>query len=345
MKKTIKWISSFLIFLLCFGILFTNIAERLRRKTAGEVDMVNSFYRLEENSLDVLMLGSSHLYYGVQPNILWGEHGITAYAMGSPQQTIATSYLLLKEALKYQKPKVLLLESYYFWYDGLYNEESRLRQAFDAVRYGDVKTEMIETFLPELTFKDKLSYYLPFMKYHSRWSELKAQDFHTKAYLQGCLLDYGVIENTDPGLDIDPVSIPEVNLEYFEKIVDLCEENAIQLVVFATPYGVDEKWERYETRQGITLTLERYLEEREIPFLFYQKTGEAGINFDEDFRDETHLNAIGAGKITRCLGSYLTSHYDMEDHRGDAEYQLWEEDYALYMKDVEKKTESGGTEG
>lgn len=345
MKKTVKWIVSAGIFLLVLGILFSNVAEVLRRKTAGEIDMVNSFYRLDENSVDVLMLGSSHLYYGVQPNVLWGDYGMTSFAMGSPQQTIAMSYLLLKEALQYQKPQVLLLESYYFWYDGLYNEEARLRQAFDAVRYGSVKKEMVETFLPELTYKDKLSYYLPFLKYHSRWTELKAQDFHTKAYLNGSVLEYKTIKNRDPGLEIDPVAIPEINKEYFEKIVDLCETNGINLVVFATPYGVDGLWERYAVRQGVTLTLEDYLEEKGIPFLFYQKTGEPGIVFEEDFRDETHLNAIGAQKITNCLGEYLKSKYNLTDHREDPLYQSWADDYELYKADVMSKTESGGTEG
>ena len=45
---------------------FCRAAEILRRKTAAETDMVHSFYEIEENSLDVLFLGSSHLYYGVQ---------------------------------------------------------------------------------------------------------------------------------------------------------------------------------------------------------------------------------------------------------------------------------------
>lgn len=340
----LRRIISAVIFLICGIFLFVNLNEVLRRKTAGDVDMVHSYYELEPDTLDVLCLGSSHLYYGFYPNVLWEEYGITSYVMGSPQQTVATSYLLLKEALQYQKPEVVLLESYYFWYDGLYTDDARLRQAFDGVRLGDVKREMVETFLPELSWKDKLSYYLPFLKYHSRWDSLKNQDFHPKSFLHGANLDYGVIENEDPGLSIDPVEIPEVNLDYFEKIAALCEENDIELVVFATPFGVDEKWERYATRQGTTLTLETYLEEREIPFLFYQKTGEAQIDFSQDFRDETHLNAQGAGKIARAAGAYLKEQYDLEDHRGDSAYEKWESDYEEYRKMVEKKTAAGDTE-
>lgn len=46
-------------------LLFMQLGEVLRRKTGAETDMVHSFYEIEEDTLDVLFLGSSHLYYGV----------------------------------------------------------------------------------------------------------------------------------------------------------------------------------------------------------------------------------------------------------------------------------------
>ncbi|HIR28929.1 MAG TPA: hypothetical protein IAB84_13270, partial [Candidatus Choladousia intestinigallinarum] len=138
MKKSVRWIAAAVLFLVLGLILFGRAAEILRRKTAAETDMVHSFYEIEENSLDVLFLGSSHLYYGVQPGELWGQYGITSYVMGSPEQTAATSYYLLKEAFTRQKPKVVAMESYYLWYDGLYYSEARLRQAFDGMSMGKV---------------------------------------------------------------------------------------------------------------------------------------------------------------------------------------------------------------
>ena len=79
----------------CFllgGILLMSLfGEIFRLKTAEETDMIHSFYEIGKDELDVLFLGSSHLYYGVQPNELWKEYGITSYVMGSPEQTTASS--------------------------------------------------------------------------------------------------------------------------------------------------------------------------------------------------------------------------------------------------------------
>ncbi len=338
----IKRITSSILFLICGLFLFVNISETLRGKVATDVDMVHSFYDLEQNSVDVLCVGSSHAYYGLQPNILWQNYGMTSYVMGSPQQTVASSYLLLKEMLNYQKPKVVVFEPYYFWYDGLYTDESRLRQAFDGLRFGEAKREMVETFLPELTWKEKLTYYLPFLKYHSRWSALKNEDFHSKAFLKGAKLDFGVKEVEDPGADVLPAPIPEVNKKYFEKIVELCRENEIALVAAVMPFGSTD--EGYVTRQGVMVSLEEYMAQQEVPYLFYQKTGEAGIDFASDFRDETHLNYYGAEKMTNAVGSYLQSHYDLPDHRGDPVYASWQEDCEEYQRMVEEKIPAGDTE-
>ena len=127
-----RWLLAAVLFIGIGLLLYGRISEVLRRKSGAEADMIHTFYDVKKDSLDVLFLGSSHLYYGVQPNVLWREYGIAAYDMGSAEQTVASSYFLLKEALAYQKPEVVVLETYYLWYPELYNGEARLRQAFDG---------------------------------------------------------------------------------------------------------------------------------------------------------------------------------------------------------------------
>lgn len=321
-------------FLACFLVLFSGISGLMRSKTGGKIDMVHSFYKLKRNSLDVLALGSSHVYYGFQPNVLWNEHGVTSYVMGSPEQSVASSYFLLKEAFQYQKPKVVLLESYYFWFDGLYSSEARIRQAFDGVRIGKAKHEMIETFLPDRPWKEKAGYYLPFLMYHDRWDELNENDFHSWTYLKGSKPSNKRKKCKGRSVDVPEVPVPEVNLEYLDKIIELCEENDAKLVVFATPYVLNKK-KIHDRRQGVNLALEAYLLEKEIPFLFYQKTGEAKIDHAHDFADLTHLNAKGQAKVTHEVGKYLTARFDMPDHRGDPAYETWNRDYKLYLSGLE----------
>ena len=78
MKKRVGRIVSVVAFLILFCILFLRVSEIFRAKTSNASDMVHTFYDIEEDTLDVLCLGSSHAYYGFQPNLLLNEYGITS---------------------------------------------------------------------------------------------------------------------------------------------------------------------------------------------------------------------------------------------------------------------------
>lgn len=334
MKKTVRWIISAPVFVVCFLILFAKISETMRLKT-HDTDMIHSFYDVEENTLDVLALGSSHVYYGFQPNILWGQNGITSYVMGCPQQSVATSYFLLKEAFRYQKPKVVLLESYFFYYNGLYKSKARVREAFDGIRFGDAKREMIDAFFPDMPLEERLSFYVPFLMYHSRWAELQPYDYKPLTYFKGGLYRCKTVSCSDPGMDIKKRKIPKVNLDYLDKIAALCKENGAKLVVFGIPFALQGK--SYRKRQGVQLSLEEYLKKKDIPFLFYQKTGELNLDFEQDFLDLSHVNNRGQEKVSRNLGTYLSEVCGLAGHKDDPDFASWEEDYQKYLRYVQEQ--------
>jgi hypothetical protein len=323
--------------------LFGKISNIVRSKAGGFTDMIHSFYELEEDTIDVLFLGSSHGYSAIQPNILWEDQGVTSYVMCSQRQTVATSYYLLKEALNYQQPKVVVLESYYFWYKDKYvKEESdvQLRQAADGMRLGRVKYEMLEDFIGDKYWRDKLTYYIPFIKYHSRWDELRSYDFNSNTYLKGGILDFTVQTVQDLGVPDEAGELPQVTLEYLDRIIELCQEKGIELVLYEAPYSAESDETGYRNRHKVTNALEQYLAERDIPFLYYQKTNAAGIDYEQDFRDYSHLNTKGAAKITHHLGQYLVQEYQLTDHRGDEAYRSWDDDLEQFLAAVE---EAGGT--
>lgn len=335
MKKTLRWLLSALLFAFCFVFLFGYLTQILRKKTGGDSDMVHSFYEIEENTLDVLCVGSSHGFASFYPNILWKDCGLASYALCSPRQSVATSYYMLKEALQYQKPRVLLMEAYYFMFGKRYTDEATLRMSIDGMRFGPVKMELVEDLLGDYPIKQKLSVYLPFIKYHSRWPELQPEDFQTRPYLKGATFKYRQHPLEDPGVPEGEGKISKVNLEYFDKIIQLCNEHDIELVMYAAPYGYDKNYKAFVRKQKVNNALESYLAERGIPFLNYQRTNAAGIDYAVDFWDSQHLNAVGAIKTTRHLGSFLREHYELPDHRQEEAYQSWNEDYKKFQADAE----------
>lgn len=105
--------------------------------------------------------------------------------------------------------------------------------------------------------------------------------------------------------------------------------------MIAVPFGVETNKKRYKKRQGLNLALGTFLEEQEIPFLFYQRDYPELIDFETDFRDKTHLNTAGAKKLTEQLGSWLVDKYDLKGHKGDKAYASWDDDLRKYDTEAE----------
>ena len=332
MRRNVRWIAGILAFWILALAVFMVVNDVLRLKVGGKTDMIHSFYDIEEDTLDVLCIGSSHSYHSIQPNLLWGEYGIPSYVMSSPGQSVPCSYYLLKEMLNYQSPKVVLLETYCFRDKRLYRSEGILRQAVDGMRFGKTKIEMVEDFFPDYTWKEKLSYYIPFLMYHDRWSELKSEDFSQNAWMKGGVLNFNQVPQEEPEFPEEPLPLSKVTRKYLNKIIQLCEENGIGLVIYASPIA---NTGAVVEALGSNLAVEKFTAKRGIPFLFYQKTDDLGIDYETDFYDDQHLNTYGTEKLTRKMGEWLIQNYDVEDHRQEEEYASWDEDYERYEKLVE----------
>lgn len=332
-KNTVRWVVSSVAFCLLGLFLFGTAAEVLRKKVGDSSDMVHSFYEVEKNTMDVLVLGSSHAYSSFNPNILWETYGITSYVMASPRQPVALSYYLLKEALQYQKPEVVVLEVYYSWYDEKNTDMSRI--AVDALRPGPVKNEMVQDLYGDLSWKERFDFAVPFTTYHSRWKELKNSDFHKQPFLLGGILDYSVQALTEPGLPTEAGELSEITWDYLGRIQELCREYDSSLVLFAAPFSYVKNSDPYMKKQAKLLALEQYANAEGIPFWNYQKMPEAGIDFTADFRDEGHMNWYGAEKLTKHLGNWMRGQYALADHRGDPAYAFWEACCERYLAEAE----------
>ena len=235
--KIVKSVFLFLLFAAGFLVILQKSTNIVRLKTNGGIDMVHSFYSIEKNTIDVLVTGSSHAYFGYSSNPLWEDHGVTGYVLASPAQRPKYTYYLLKEALKYQKPKVIMYETFGMYYKNDDGNEGDLRKACDAMRLGSVKLEMVNDICKDMTFDEKMSYYFPIIKYHSRWSELDDWDFVSRElFLHGSRLTMETRQYPpNKKGHWEPVAPNKTSMEYLKKIAGLCKQYDIPLVLFATP--------------------------------------------------------------------------------------------------------------
>ena len=73
----------------------------------------NSYYDFSKhNKVDILLVGNSHLYTGINPKNLSAALGCNAFILASPGTQLDDHYFAIKEAIKVNKPKLLVLETY-----------------------------------------------------------------------------------------------------------------------------------------------------------------------------------------------------------------------------------------
>jgi hypothetical protein len=329
-KRKIYALISAIVFVLLFAVLFLRVNNIIRYK-ANENDTIYSFYKQPKDSLDVLFVGSSRMFCAVSPMTIWQEEGIASYNMGTYSQSIACSYYLVKEGIRTQHPKVIILDTYGVKYDKGHGSVARVHMVTDAMPLNSTKIEMYRDFIQPLFSKNEaMEIYLPILRYHERWKSLKEEDFHPiRAYMRGFRFAYESESVEEPALTEDTAEVPEIYVEYLNKIIQLCKENQVQLVLCQMPMG---DYELYKEIRGRSNTLMKQAEEAGVEVLdFEQLREELNLNYEEDFHNAIHLNTRGAEKISAYFAGYLKENWDLPDHRGETVYKNWEKDELEYQ--------------
>ena len=99
-----------LCFLLLFVILFAQFMHIFQFKYGDGIYPLTQLYKEQEDSADVMCFGSSHVFENVNTGILWEEYGIADFNLCGSIQPMWNTYYYMKEALKTQHPKVMVLD-------------------------------------------------------------------------------------------------------------------------------------------------------------------------------------------------------------------------------------------
>lgn len=167
-----KWIRGG-IFLCLVLLLLNNLNRVLCVKSPHGVDQTRYLYVQPKNKIDVLFLGSSHVHCNVNTQLLWDEYGMAAYLMTGAEQPLWNSYYNLKEALKNQKPKLVVLDMFCpsRFYDDF--QPGWADENLDGMRISLNKLEAVYTSVQE----EQSHFFLGFTEYHSRYDPADDRGF------------------------------------------------------------------------------------------------------------------------------------------------------------------------
>ena len=307
------------------------------------VEKYADFFEQEED-FDVLFFGTSHVINAVYPMELWNDYGIVSYNFGGHANNIPTSYWVMRNALEYTNPKLVVIDCLKL------SNETKI--ATDSFSYAHLSMDVFPTSLTkiqgilDLMKDDAMEKYLAknpetedeeertiigllwdFSVYHSRWSELTSEDFEIEKNLEkGAESRINVVRGQLDKIDSSSKTADgRTGEKYLRKMIEYCQDNDIEVLLTFLPFPAAE-YQQKEANRVYDIA-----EEYGVNYLNFLDMDI--INYDTDLYDEnSHLNPSGARKVTDYLGNYISTHYDVEDRSGDTAYESWYDDYEEYTE-------------
>ncbi len=343
-----------------FVILFILVLTALTYMIRPGGDTKNrfmGFYAEPDNSLDIIMIGSSPTYSSCVMPELYGEYGIKAYPLASNVQRPAAGKYLVKEAEKTQSPALYMFEMRMYTGDeeSLTMNMGYTREVTDNMKYSFNRIAAINALVhPKVNSEDskRYTYYFDIFKYHENWislinlSQIKSFDYTVPDPYKGYKITDkvgpidrpGVPENVSAGA-LDPYQEKALN-----ELLDELDSIGVQALFYLSPFELKEgDAEKFEY-------IKETVEARGYDYLdmnsYYD---EIGIDFARDFSDYgIHTNAIGAKKCTEFIGDHLRANYDLPDHRLDEEkdaswdmaYENWKKEYDQAVITIDERIQN-----
>lgn len=261
----------------------------------------------KKDTIDAIFLGDSLIYSSISPMEIWNNYGYTTFDCAEAAQIIGDAYRYLKFSTENQSPKIIIMEANVIFRDPKY-----------------MKTG------------DKVAYYFkqffPISKYHDNWK--KYIDIRSKKSWINTNKGYKYITKVEAGKNIDYMEysdeyyqIPKENLPYLKKIIELCKKKNIKLVLVSFPTQKSWQYKKHNTATKIA-------EDNNLEFIDLNLI-DLNIDWETDTKDNgSHLNYLGAKKVSDYIGNYLKETNLLTDHRDDNNYKSWYRAYKKYLKEL-----------
>ncbi len=334
-KNDIKSIVKILSFLLVLAVILQafSLGAYSKKNAAtykNAYTRAYSFLSEPENSIEVAAIGSSDLYSAFVPMQLFENCGYTSTVICRPHQTVLDSYSILKELLKTQSPKVLIIET-----DMLYENAPE----FDA---NESKNEFVVKIRRKLNtlfsnldsrrFDDIVESHFSIFTFHNKWKNIKFGKFNNPFKGEEFnTIDHGYnfnnsVKPAEINYDMAKTDIsepvPDDDIYYLNKMIKICNDRGIKVFLVEMPTQNSWTYARHNAVQ-------EYADDNKLAFIdFNLMFDELGLDIEKDYRDGgDHLNYFGATKTTSYLSDYLNKNYGsvLTDRRNDESYSYWKD--------------------
>lgn len=326
MKKFLRILKSIIFLgLIIFACLELNNIF-MRKSLAKPWDMGNKIggFFNETEDYNAMFFGTSHAYCSFEPLVIYEKAGVKSYVLASQSQPLKITASYLKEGLKRKNPTVIFVDIQ----SSIYNipeDYSVINSYSDYLPLSKNKIEMVAKKVP---WGNKLPAIFPLIAYHSRWDELKEEDYNFdkksyKDYLKGYVLLKGQSkefaasgdeirsEYNEFAENFDEENYLENNLKAFDEIMDIANSYGVKLYFLKTPIY------DYPIYEDNIKFIESKLREKGANFIdFNDYYDEMNLSKD-DFYDPHHLNVRGAEKFNLFFIHYMEKEGIFQENLAD----------------------------
>ncbi|WP_270526270.1 SGNH/GDSL hydrolase family protein [Longibaculum muris] len=333
MKKVIILMLSLCLILTSFFLLQKLLIPKYI-SDVPEGSLIEEYYNEKVFDHDVVFIGDCEVYENISPVQLWKDYGISSYIRGSAQQLIWQSYYLMEDTLRYEKPDVFVFNVLSMKYGEPQNEAYN-RLNLDGMKWSKSKWNAIEASMTDE--ESMIDYLFPLLRYHQRWSELTSEDFQYMFSKKPLVSHNGFIMRAD---ELPVKTIPKDQplsdyqfsktcYEYLDRMVKLCKENGIKLVLMKVPSLYPSWYDEWDEQ------MVDYAKKNDLLYVnFLDSIEEIGLDFNHDTYDRgLHLNLSGAEKLSHYFGKILQDNFNLKNRQNDESIrQIWQEKVSDYNK-------------
>ncbi len=337
-KEIVKTIGFFLMGF----VIYLGVKELLGPFDENAEMMFDGYYSQQEDTMDAVFIGNSHIYKFWQGAFAWDELGMASSNLATSAMPASAMKNVMIEALKTQSPKVVVLDATPFASEdkSLERKNNKIHLLLDNMKFSWNRVEMIENYckFSEVSGMDKLQYYFPIMQFHPRWKELSKTDFlkthpsYLNSNYQKSWMSKGLEEDTPHTITEERQKVGELNEAALRDLLEWCKGQEVEVLFVAMPI-----------LRTVNLARINYVGDiiEEAGFAFVNCNDKEwydsfGFQEKDDFQDVNHTNIKGSYKFTTVFGEYLMEQYGLEDHRGEDKYASYEEEALGYRKKVKK---------
>lgn len=329
LKRLLGIVAAWVLFLsLCRILNFLYVEDDERARI-----MWHNFYGQEEN-IDYICVGSSHVFNGVDPEILDQRTGENFYNMATTGQRLRESYYIIKEASHRNQLKGVYLDLYFLLSTegmGNYDNFEAVSGGWENLDYRKLSLDRLDTFFHLNPPKYYISAALPFTRFrehlcsdewiYSMQKNKKGSEYCNYQYCWNS--ENGEARYTEKGYFYHTQELQNLYLdmnnapadmrmtgeaeEYLRKIIEFCQREGIEIVLFQTPVYKMEAI-AYEKYDDYTAGVREIAEEYQVAYYDFNLAREEYFPVQEMqyFVDMGHLNAEGAKLFTNFFYEVLS---------------------------------------